>query len=103
MMLWPEDKEPGDPETPGPVGPLPQQSLGLALGVPGHVSEDLTRVLGDYARVERRLGQLVPAGGLAPRPLREQLGKIDHASWWGLSCALWDAEQQLSPLLTRCQ
>ncbi|XP_070425020.1 proline-rich protein 35 [Equus przewalskii] len=76
MMLWPEDKEPGDPKTPGPVAPLPQQSLGLALGVPGHVSEDLTRVLGDYARVERRLGQLVPAGGLAPRPLREQLGKI---------------------------
>ncbi|XP_024615432.1 proline-rich protein 35 isoform X2 [Neophocaena asiaeorientalis asiaeorientalis] len=28
------------------------------------------------SRVEQRLGQLAPAGGLAPRPLREQLGKI---------------------------
>lgn len=37
---------------------------------------DLTRALGDCARVEQRLGQLAPAGGLAPRPLREQLGKI---------------------------
>ncbi|XP_027469858.2 proline-rich protein 35 [Zalophus californianus] len=76
VMLWPEDKEPGNPKTPGPAAPLPQQPLGLMPGGPGHVGEDLTRALGDYARVEQRLGQLVPAGGLAPRPLREQLGKI---------------------------
>lgn len=76
VMLWPEDKEPGDPETLGSVSPLPQQPSGLVLGGPGHVSEDLTQVLGDYARVEQRLGQLAPARGLAPRPLREQLGKI---------------------------
>lgn len=76
VILWPEDKEPGDPETPGPVSPLPQQPSGPMLVVPGHVCEDLTRALGDYARVEQRLGQLAPARGLAPRPLREQLGKI---------------------------
>ncbi|KAB0401622.1 hypothetical protein E2I00_007280 [Balaenoptera physalus] len=76
MMLWPEDKELSDLETPGPAAPLPQQPLGLVPGGPGHVGEDLTRALGDCARVEQRLGQLAPAGGLAPRPLREQLGKI---------------------------
>lgn len=76
VMLWPEDKEPGEPETLGPVSPLPQQPPGLVLGGPGHVGEDLTRALGDYIRVEQRLGQLAPARGLAPRPLREQLGKI---------------------------
>lgn len=76
MVLWPEDREPSELETPGPAAPLPQQPLGLVLGGPGHVSEDLTRALGDCARVEQRLGQLAPAGGLAPRPLREQLGKI---------------------------
>ncbi|CAK7303280.1 Proline-rich protein 35 [Vulpes lagopus] len=76
VMLWPEDKEQGHPETPGPAAPLPQQPLGLMLGGPGQVGEDLTQALGDYARVERRLGQLMPVGGLAPRPLREQLGKI---------------------------
>lgn len=76
VILWPEDKEPGDPEILGPVSPLPQQPPGLVLGGPGHVCEDLTRALGDYARVEQRLGQLAPARGLAPRPLREQLGKI---------------------------
>ncbi|KAF6126584.1 proline rich 35 [Phyllostomus discolor] len=31
---------------------------------------------GSQSRVEQRLGQLAPARGLAPRPLREQLGKI---------------------------
>ncbi|XP_057603643.1 proline-rich protein 35 [Hippopotamus amphibius kiboko] len=76
VMLWPEDKELSDLETPGPVAPLPQQPLGLVPGSPGHVGEDLTRALGDCARVEQRLGQLAPAGGLTPRPLREQLGKI---------------------------
>lgn len=76
VVLCPEDKEPGNPETPGPAGPLPQQPLGLMPAGPGHVGEDLTRALGDYARAEQRLGQLAPAGGLAPRPLREQLGKI---------------------------
>ncbi|KAM5197794.1 proline-rich protein 35 isoform 1-T4 [Hipposideros larvatus] len=76
MTLWPEDKEPGEPETLGPMSPLPQQPSGLVLGGPGHVGEDLTRALGDYVRVEQRLGQLAPARGLAPRPLREQLGKI---------------------------
>ena len=76
MMLWPEEKELSDLETPGPAVPLPQQPLGLVLGGPGHVGEDLTRALGDCARVEQRLGQLAPSGGLAPRPLREQLGKI---------------------------
>ncbi|XP_055098207.1 proline-rich protein 35 [Symphalangus syndactylus] len=75
-MLWPEDREPGGPETPGPEGPLPLQPRGPVPGSPEHVGEDLTRALGDYARVEQRLGQLGPAGGLAPRPLREQLGKI---------------------------
>ncbi|XP_025779033.1 proline-rich protein 35 [Puma concolor] len=75
-MLWPEDKEPSNPEPPGPMALLPQQPLDLVAGGPGHVGEDLTRALGDYARVEQRLGQLAPAGGLAPRPLREQLGKI---------------------------
>lgn len=76
MTLWPEDKEPGHTKPPSPAAPLHQQPLGLVPGGPGHVGEDLTRALGDYARVEQRLGQLVPAGGLAPRPLREQLGKI---------------------------
>ncbi|XP_011822278.1 PREDICTED: proline-rich protein 35 [Mandrillus leucophaeus] len=76
VTLWPEDREPGGPETPGPEGPLPPQPRGPVPGSPEHVGEDLTRALGDYARVERRLGQLGPAGGLAPRPLREQLGKI---------------------------
>lgn len=76
VTLWPEDRQPGGPETPGPEGPLPPQPRGPVLGSPEHVGEDLTRALGDYARVERRLGQLGPAGGLAPRPLREQLGKI---------------------------
>ncbi|XP_031543030.2 proline-rich protein 35 [Vicugna pacos] len=76
IMLWPEDKEPGDLKNPGPETPLPQQPLGLVLGGPGHVGEDLTLALGDCARAEQRLGQLAPTGGLAPRPLREQLGKI---------------------------
>lgn len=40
------------------------------------MGEDLTQAFGDYARVEQCLGQLAPAGSLAPRPLREQLGKI---------------------------
>ncbi|KAF0881200.1 PRR35 protein, partial [Crocuta crocuta] len=75
-MLWPEDKDPSNPEPPGPGALLPQQPLGLVPGGPGHMGDDLTRALGDYARVEQRLGQLAPAGGLAPRPLREQLGKI---------------------------
>ena len=75
-MLWPEDKELSDLETAGPVASLPPQPLGLALGGPGHMGEDLTRALGDCARAEQCLGQLAPAGGLAPRPLREQLGKI---------------------------
>ncbi|XP_008047525.1 proline-rich protein 35 [Carlito syrichta] len=74
VMLCSEEKEPGGPKTPGV--PLPPQPRGPAPGSPGHVDEDLTRALGDYARVEQRLGQLAPAGGLAPRPLREQLGKI---------------------------
>ncbi|KAM9584178.1 proline-rich protein 35 [Trichechus inunguis] len=75
-MLWTEDKDPLDPETLGPVAPLSQLPHGLGPGSPGHVGEDLTRALGDYVRVEQCLGQLAPAGGLAPRPLREQLGKI---------------------------
>ena len=75
-MLWPENEELSDLETAGPAASLPLQPLGLALGGPGHVGGDLTRALGDCARVEQRLGQLAPAGGLAPRPLREQLGKI---------------------------
>ncbi|XP_012515043.1 PREDICTED: proline-rich protein 35 [Propithecus coquereli] len=76
-MLWPEDKEPGtDPEPPGSQGPLPQQPWGPVPGSPGHMGEDLAQALGDFARVEQRLGQLVPAGGLAPQPLREQLGRI---------------------------
>ncbi|XP_003734411.2 proline-rich protein 35 [Callithrix jacchus] len=75
-MMWPQDREPGGPETPGPEGPFPLQPRGPAPGSPGRVGEDLTRALGDYASLERRLGQLVPAGGLAPSPLREQLGKI---------------------------
>nr|XP_012593275.1 proline-rich protein 35 [Microcebus murinus] len=75
--LWPEDKEPGtDADTPGPQGPVPQQPRGPVPGSPGHMGEDLARALGDFARVEQRLGQLVPAGGLAPQPLREQLGRI---------------------------
>ncbi|XP_047389781.1 proline-rich protein 35 [Sciurus carolinensis] len=71
LMLWPEDKELGDLEV-----PLAQQSQAQVLGSPGPVGEDLTRALGDYARVEQCLGQLMPVGDLAPRPLREQLGKI---------------------------
>ncbi|XP_054551434.1 proline-rich protein 35-like [Talpa occidentalis] len=70
--LWPDDdEEPGDPEASAPTPPR-----GLAPGGRGQVGEDLTRALGDYARLEQRLGQLGPARGLAPRPLREQLGKI---------------------------
>ncbi|XP_069875786.1 proline-rich protein 35-like isoform X2 [Dipodomys merriami] len=75
-LLWPEDEEPGGPEAPGPRGLLPRQPRGPVLGSPGPVGEDLTRALGDFARVEQCLGQLTPAGGLPPRPLREQLGKI---------------------------
>ncbi|XP_023369506.1 proline-rich protein 35 [Otolemur garnettii] len=76
-VLWPEDKDPGtDPETTGPQGSLLPQARGPVPGSPGHMGEDLTRALGDFARVEQRLGQLAPAGGLAPRPLREQLGRI---------------------------
>ncbi|XP_006146415.1 proline-rich protein 35 [Tupaia chinensis] len=74
MIPWPEDKEPCEPETLGLEGPrLPQLPT---LGSPGHVGEDLARALGAYARVERRLGQLAPSAGPAPRPLREQLGQI---------------------------
>ncbi|XP_037364020.1 proline-rich protein 35 [Talpa occidentalis] len=71
--LWPDDddEEPGDPEASAPPPPR-----GLAPGGRGQVGEDLTRALGDYARLEQRLGQLGPARGPAPRPLREQLGKI---------------------------
>ncbi|XP_007955671.1 proline-rich protein 35 [Orycteropus afer afer] len=75
-MLCTEDKEPFDPEVLGPTGPLTQLPQGLGPGSPGHVGEDLARALGDYARVEQCLGQLAPTGSLAPRPLREQLGKI---------------------------
>ncbi|XP_007528119.2 proline-rich protein 35 [Erinaceus europaeus] len=71
VSLWPEDQEPV-----APSGLLTQQPLSLVPGVPGPVGEALSRALGDYARVEQRLGQLAPAGSLAPRPLREQLGKI---------------------------
>ncbi|XP_062954803.1 proline-rich protein 35 [Cynocephalus volans] len=76
MMLWHEDKEPGDSKTPGPEATLPLQPQGPVLSGSGHVSEDLTQALDDYAKVEQCLGQLAPAGGLAPRPLREHLGKI---------------------------
>ncbi|XP_004873844.1 proline-rich protein 35 [Heterocephalus glaber] len=76
LMLWPEDKELSDPEAPGLEVPLPQQPGGLVLGSTGPVGKDLTQALGDYTRVEQCLGQLAPAGGLAPRPLREQLSKI---------------------------
>ncbi|XP_058141563.1 proline-rich protein 35 [Dasypus novemcinctus] len=74
--LWPENKEPGDPETLGPPDPLPRQPCGPVPGSPGCVSEDVIQALGDCARAEQRLGQLAPARGLAPRPLREQLGRI---------------------------
>ncbi|XP_036052496.1 proline-rich protein 35 [Onychomys torridus] len=76
LIFWPEDKEPGNPEAPGPEVHLLQQSQGQALGSPGPVGEDLSQAFGEYVRVERCLGQLAPAGDLAPRPLREQLGKI---------------------------
>ncbi|XP_021492800.2 proline-rich protein 35 [Meriones unguiculatus] len=76
LILWPEDKEPGDPKAAGPDVHLLQQPQGQVLASPVPVGEDLTEAFGDYARVEQRLGQLGPAGGLAPRPLREQLGKI---------------------------
>ncbi|XP_008854331.1 proline-rich protein 35 [Nannospalax galili] len=76
LVLWPEDKELDDPEATGPEILFLQQSRGPVLGSPGPMGEDLTQALGDYARVEQCLGQLTPAGGLAPRPLREQLGKI---------------------------
>lgn len=70
LMLWPEDKELSDPEALDPEVPLLQQAQGLVLASAGPVGKDLTRALGDYARVEQCLGQL------APRPLREQLSKI---------------------------
>ncbi|XP_038180748.1 LOW QUALITY PROTEIN: proline-rich protein 35 [Arvicola amphibius] len=76
LTFWPEDKEPGNPEAPGPEVHLLEQPQGQVLGSPGQVGEDLTQAFGDYARVEQCLGQLVPTGDLAPRPLREQLGKI---------------------------
>nr|XP_004652020.1 proline-rich protein 35 [Jaculus jaculus]XP_045017460.1 proline-rich protein 35 [Jaculus jaculus]XP_045017461.1 proline-rich protein 35 [Jaculus jaculus] len=76
LMLWPEGEEPGDPTAPGPEVSLPHQARGPVLGSPDPVGEDLTQALGDYAKVEQCLGQLVPPGGLASRPLREQLGKI---------------------------
>nr|XP_027796264.1 proline-rich protein 35 [Marmota flaviventris] len=76
LMLWPEDKELGDPKASGPEVPVAQQSQAQVLGSPGPVGEDLTQALSDYARVEQHLGQLMPVGGLAPQPLREQLGKI---------------------------
>ncbi|XP_021076544.1 proline-rich protein 35 [Mus pahari] len=76
LILWPEDKEPGDPEASGPEVHLLQHPQGQGLGSTVPVGEDLTQAFGDYARVEQCLGQLAPAGGLAPRPLREQLGKI---------------------------
>ncbi|KAM4819970.1 proline-rich protein 35 isoform 1-T2 [Thomomys bottae] len=69
MMPWPEDEDTGDMRAPGPRMLIPPQPR-------GPVGEDLTRALGDYHRVEWCLGQLTPAGGLASRPLREQLGKI---------------------------
>uniref|UniRef100_A0A8C3X6G8 Proline rich 35 n=1 Tax=Catagonus wagneri TaxID=51154 RepID=A0A8C3X6G8_9CETA len=97
-MLWPEDREPSDLQTPGPVAPLPQQPLGLVLGGSGHVSEDLTRALGDCARVEQRLGQLAPAGGLAPRPLREQLGKIRRELLTIHQALEWAARPPEAPL-----
>ncbi|XP_006894916.1 PREDICTED: uncharacterized protein C16orf11 homolog [Elephantulus edwardii] len=75
-MLWSENKEPSDRETLGSSATLVQPLPSLGPSSPAHVGEDLTRALGDYARVEQRLGQLAPSGGLAPRPLREQLGKI---------------------------
>ncbi|CAH6786576.1 proline-rich protein 35 [Phodopus roborovskii] len=76
LIFCPEDKEPGNPEAPGSEVHLLQQPQGQMLGSPGPVGEDLTQAFGDYARVEQCLGQLAPAGDLAPRPLREQLGKI---------------------------
>ncbi|XP_010595826.2 proline-rich protein 35 [Loxodonta africana] len=91
-MFWSEDKEPFDPEALGPVATLAQPPHGLGPSSPGHMREDLTRALDDYAHVEHRLEQLAPTGGLAPRPLHEQLGKIrqellyihralEHAVW----------------------
>ncbi|XP_048188163.1 proline-rich protein 35 [Perognathus longimembris pacificus] len=76
LTLWPEDEETDDLEVPGSQVLLPQQPHGPVLGSPGPVSEDLTQALGDYARVEQCMGQLTPAGVLAPWPLREHLGKI---------------------------
>ncbi|XP_045141951.1 proline-rich protein 35 [Echinops telfairi] len=76
-VLCTGNKQAFSSESPGPPALLaqpPQRNLGP--GSPMRVGEDLTRVLGDYARVEQRLGQLAPSGDLAPRPLREQLGKI---------------------------
>ncbi|KAM6155227.1 proline-rich protein 35 [Rhynchocyon petersi] len=75
-MSWHEDKEPFDRETLGSLTTLVQLPPGLESSSPARVGEDLTQALGDYARVEQRLGQLAPSEGLAPRPLREQLGKI---------------------------
>ncbi|XP_070340109.1 proline-rich protein 35 isoform X2 [Equus asinus] len=76
---WPRGA-PGDPgqdrelERAAQSDPRRKLPLGSRLEPPKAPSS--VAKFSSQSRVERRLGQLVPAGGLAPRPLREQLGKI---------------------------
>ncbi|XP_020862521.1 proline-rich protein 35 [Phascolarctos cinereus] len=81
LLPWPKDSDTvsaevtshGLPALDGPPGKPPQ---GYRPMSPGPIGEDLSKALGDYEKVERRLGQLTTTGGPTQGPLREQLGKI---------------------------
>uniref|UniRef100_A0A4X2LHT5 Zinc finger protein 750-like zinc finger domain-containing protein n=1 Tax=Vombatus ursinus TaxID=29139 RepID=A0A4X2LHT5_VOMUR len=81
LLPWPKDSDNVDSEatSPGlqalhrPPGKPPQ---GYRPMSPGPIGEDLSKALGVYEKVERRLGQLTTSGGPTQGPLREQLGKI---------------------------
>ncbi|XP_007499267.1 proline-rich protein 35 [Monodelphis domestica] len=81
LLSWPKDSdtvssEAASPGLPALDGPPGKQAQGYKPVSPGPIGEDLSKALGDYEKVERRLGQLAPAGGPPQGPLREQLGKI---------------------------
>ncbi|XP_074052092.1 proline-rich protein 35 [Macrotis lagotis] len=80
LLPWSKDSdtigsETTSPGLPGLDGPTSKQQ-GYRPVSPGPIGEDLSKALGDYEKVERRLGQLATTGGPTQGPLREQLGKI---------------------------
>ncbi|XP_074135898.1 proline-rich protein 35 [Sminthopsis crassicaudata] len=81
LLSWPKDSDTVGSEATSPTlqaldGPPSKHLQEYRPVSPGPIGEDLSKALGDYEKVERRLGQLATTGGPTQGPLREQLGKI---------------------------